>query len=101
MKKPLPSKTHDNKIKSIAASMIKSLLIRISVMTGRDYYRRNNLNNYNIASLIMLKQMETKKHYRYNSLSAHLVEELWWCQYKYGKDTYLKAFNNSFYVKEK
>lgn len=92
-KKPKPSTTHDSKIKSVIANIIKGMLIFLSVWSGTDYYKRNNLNSYNEASISLLRRLMSKKHYRYHSLSVHLVEQIWWCQTKYGKANYGKVFS--------
>lgn len=92
LKKPGASKTHNSPIKSGVANVVKRILIFVSCWTGTDYYKRNNLNDYNDASLILFKKLLTKRHYRYHSLSIHLMEEIWWCQTKYSKRVYLEAF---------
>ncbi|MCD8378053.1 MAG: asparagine synthase, partial [Candidatus Gastranaerophilales bacterium] len=81
--KPKPSTTHSNPIKSKVATVLKHVLIFLSVHKGRDYYRRNNINNYNYGALILYKQIKNKRVYDYNSLSIHSMEALWWCEKMY------------------
>lgn len=89
--KPKPSNTHSNAIKSFMATNIKKVLILFSMISGKDFYRRNNINNYNEAAIWLLRRLLSRKGYRFSSLSVHLIEQLWWCQTNYGKDNYNKV----------
>lgn len=89
--KPKPSTTHDNTIKSIVASIIKKHLIFVSMLINKDIYRRNNINNYNEAAIYLLRELKSRKGYRYDSLSVHLIEQIWWCQKLYGITNYNKV----------
>lgn len=83
--KPESSNTHSNVIKSMVATSIKKKLIKKSVKSGKDFYRRNNLNNYNIAALILYGKLNNKQLFQNDSLSVHAMEALWWCEYMYNK----------------
>lgn len=83
MKKPTPSTLHTNKFMSSMAKVIKHILIYLSVKKGTDYYKRNNINDYNDAALIMIAQLKNKSMLTYNTLSVHLIEQIWWIQRRY------------------
>lgn len=69
----------------------KKILIFLSMNIGKDLYKRNNLNNYNEAALIIFKMMnKSKRAFKYNYLSVHQIESLWWCEYKYGSENIKK-----------
>lgn len=89
--KPKPSNTHSNPVKSFVATSLKKLLITCSMISGKDFYKRNNINNYNEAAIWLLRRLPSKKGYHFSSLSVHLIEQLWWCQNIYGKDNYKKV----------
>lgn len=85
MKKPGVSKFVNNKpIERELKILIKRLLIYIGMKIGIDLYKRNNINNYNEASIYFYKMIKNKKCFDYNFQSVHQLEALWWCEHRYG-----------------
>lgn len=82
-KKPEPRTIHNNPVKSKIATFIKYCLIFISVHLGRDFYRRNNINNYNYGAILLYKKLKNKRMFKYHSLSIHSMEDLWWSEKMY------------------
>ena len=92
LKKPDPSILHENKIRSIFFNFIKKVLIYFSAIIGKDLYKRNNINDYNDASLIMIKDMKDKSLLNYETLTAHIIEQIWWSQKVYGTTLFKYLF---------
>ena len=92
IKKPSASSTHSNIVKSVLARWSRYVLICISVFRGKDYYHRNNINNFNYASIIFYRKLKNKHCFQKKSLSVPPLEQLWWCELKYGETNMLDAF---------
>ncbi|HFE9683148.1 TPA: asparagine synthase-related protein [Clostridium perfringens] len=89
-KKYIIKDKNDNNLKLFCKSIIKKILIFISMNLGIDLYKRNNINNYNVLAIYIYKLIKNKDIFNYDFQSVHQIESLWWCEYKYGSDNVRK-----------
>ena len=54
--------------------------------------KKYNINDYNDASLIMIKDMKDKSLLNYETLTAHIIEQIWWSQKVYGTTLFKYLF---------
>ena len=94
LKKPNTPKTHSTPLRSWIGTLARRMLVYLSVHLNKDYYKRNNLNDYNEAALILYSMIKSKAAFNYDSLSVHRMEEIWWCESMYGADLLLSTINN-------
>jgi len=95
MRKPNESsmKKYNYSLKMKVRLIVKKLLIYIGMKIGKDLYKRNNINNYNQAAICLYKLLKTKKAFTYTSLNVHQLEQLWWCEFKYGENNLQKSID--------
>lgn len=93
-KKPQFRTVHTSRIKSLVTSFIKSVLVKVSLITGKDFYKRNNWNAFNQASLQMYNNCSFKNLKYFKSIDISSIEAFWWCSKVYGANNVIKILGN-------
>lgn len=86
---------YEKSIKKTIKKKILYLLNYIRIITGKAIIKWHDVNNYTIFSLILAKKIKSKKMINYNSIDAHQMMAIWWCEKKYGAKNIKKIWKGS------
>ena len=86
---------YEKSLKKIAKKIILRILNFVRIITNKNIIKWHDINNYSVFSLILSKKIKNKKIINYQSINAHQMMAIWWCETKYGIKTIKSIWRGS------